>query len=70
MPGHAADAYALHRAMGSNPTGPPRGDRRVARGGSWRCSKHTCSGYGLFARGKTAPEAPFNNNGFRCAAHL
>ena len=58
---YADDAYRRHSP-------PSRGSRKVARGGSWWCSKHTCTGYGLFARGKTVPDAPFNNNGFRCAS--
>ena len=55
---YAADAYA-HGA-------PDAGTQKVTRGGSWWCSKHTCAGYGVYARGKTNPGAAFNNNGFRC----
>jgi formylglycine-generating enzyme required for sulfatase activity len=57
---YAADTYAKG--------GPPdAGTQKVTRGGSWWCSKTTCAGYGVFARGKTNPDAAFNNNGFRCA---
>lgn len=57
---YAPDAYARGGA-------PDGGSQKVTRGGSWWCSKTTCSGYGVFARGKTNPDAVFNNNGFRCA---
>lgn len=45
---------------------PTSGTTKVARGGSWWCSANTCHGYGLVTRGKTAPQAAFSNNGFRC----
>lgn len=64
---YAADTYARDAGGVTNPTGPRAGTHRVARGGSWWCSAKTCSGYGLFARGKTSPEAAYSNNGFRCA---
>jgi len=50
--------------------GPDHGYERVARGGSWWCSENTCNGFGLYYRGHTAPVAPFNNQGFRCAKDL
>jgi formylglycine-generating enzyme len=53
-----------------DPQGPPQGNLKVARGGSWWCSEKTCSAYGLFFRGKTKISAVFNNNGFRCAEDL
>jgi formylglycine-generating enzyme required for sulfatase activity len=67
---YAADTYA-HDAQGtSDPHGPDKGELKVTRGGSWWCSKQTCAGYGLFARGKTKLEAAYNNVGFRCASDL
>ncbi|HMW61348.1 MAG: formylglycine-generating enzyme family protein [Leptospirales bacterium] len=54
----------------ANPKGPDHGYERVARGGSWWCSENTCNGFGLYYRGHTAPVAPFNNQGFRCAKDL
>ncbi len=53
-----------------NPTGPESGTQKVARGGSWWCSPTTCSGFGLYFRGKNRPNAVYNNNGFRCARDL
>jgi sulfatase modifying factor 1 len=68
----APDTYAKAAAAGGvrDPQGPETGERRVTRGGSWWCSAGTCAGFGLFYRGKVEPEAPFSNNGFRCAADL
>lgn len=64
---YAADAYARDAAGATDPQGPRTGWARVTRGGSWWCSARTCSGYGVFARGKSDPNAAFSNNGFRCA---
>ncbi|MEZ4259751.1 MAG: SUMF1/EgtB/PvdO family nonheme iron enzyme [Polyangiaceae bacterium] len=66
------DAHAYRELARSgdevvDPKGPSTGTTRVLRGGSWWCGVCTCEGYGLFYRGKASPEAPFNNNGFRCA---
>ena len=68
---YAEDTYAtLARTAGAgevvDPQGPSHGQKRVARGGSWWCGACTCEGNGLFYRGKAAPSAVFNNNGFRC----
>jgi sulfatase modifying factor 1 len=49
-----------------DPTGPARGVRRVVRGGSWWCGACACEGNGLFYRGNTLPNAPYDNIGFRC----
>ncbi len=60
----AVDGVVAHDvAERAVPTG---GALKVARGGSWWCSANTCHGYGLVTRGKTAPQAAFSNNGFRC----
>ncbi len=63
---YAPDTYARDAAGVKNPVGPTAGALKVTRGGSWWCSKKACAGYGLFARGKTKPDAAYNNAGFRC----
>jgi formylglycine-generating enzyme required for sulfatase activity len=50
-----------------DPRGPSTGTLRVLRGGSWWCGACVCEGNGLFYRGKTRPDAPYDNIGFRCA---
>jgi formylglycine-generating enzyme required for sulfatase activity len=50
-----------------DPRGPSSGTKRVLRGGSWWCGACVCEGNGLYYRGKTTPDAPYNNIGFRCA---
>jgi formylglycine-generating enzyme required for sulfatase activity len=69
---YASDTYARAAAAGGvdDPRGPATGRARVLRGGSWWCGPCTCEGDGLFYRGKAAPSAAFNNNGFRCARDL
>lgn len=46
-----------------NPGGPDTGDRRVARGGSWR---HGVRYARCSARSALAPDKQFNDFGFRC----
>jgi formylglycine-generating enzyme len=68
---HAAERH-VEQALPElqSPTGPEQGRERVLRGGSWWCGACTCAGNGLYYRGKTTPDSPFNNNGFRCARSL
>jgi len=40
---------------------------RIAKGGSWFCSKNYCSAYRAGFRGKSPASSAFNNVGFRCA---
>lgn len=73
---YAADTYT-HAALASqardaggevvDPRGPASGSERVLRGGSWWCGACTCEGNGLSYRGKARLDAPYDNNGFRCA---
>ena len=62
---YAPDYYA--KSPKDNPTGPPTGEERVLRGGSWMCSENYCNNYRVAGRSKTAPDSALNNLGFRCA---
>jgi formylglycine-generating enzyme required for sulfatase activity len=61
-----AEDYYRH-SPSTNPQGPSSGEMRVARGGSWFCSPNYCGAYRVAFRGKSPPDASFNNVGFRCA---
>ena len=50
-----------------DPTGPPDGDRRVMRGGSYLCHLSYCWRYRTSARMGSTPDSPSGNVGFRCA---
>ena len=62
-----ADAYDAHAYAKGAPASATVATERVLRGGSWWCGACTCEGNGLFYRGKAKPDAPYDNNGFRCA---
>jgi formylglycine-generating enzyme len=51
-----------------NPTGPPTGNSRVIRGGSYLCHKSYCNRYRVAARSSNTPDSSTGNSGFRCAA--
>jgi len=51
----------------SNPTGPPEGDEKVIRGGSYLCHDSYCNRYRVAARSSTPPTSTTGNCGFRCA---
>ncbi|MGI9613745.1 MAG: formylglycine-generating enzyme family protein [Acidimicrobiales bacterium] len=50
-----------------NPSGPPTGDRRVMRGGSYLCHSSYCHRYRVGARSSNEPDASSGNLGFRTA---
>lgn len=52
----------------SNPSGPPRGEARVMRGGSYLCHKSYCNRYRVAARSSNTPDSSSGNMGFRCVA--
>ncbi|NOU72488.1 SUMF1/EgtB/PvdO family nonheme iron enzyme [Paenibacillus sp. LMG 31458] len=49
-----------------NPLGPPSGDNRVLRGGSYLCHKSYFNRYRVAARSKNTPDSSTGNIGFRC----
>jgi formylglycine-generating enzyme required for sulfatase activity len=51
----------------SNPIGPPHGERKVMRGGSYLCHDSYCNRYRVAARTSNTPDSSTGNLGFRCA---
>jgi formylglycine-generating enzyme len=51
-----------------DPPGPPAGDRRVMRGGSYLCHESYCRRYRVAARSSNGPDSSTGNLGFRVAA--
>jgi len=50
-----------------NPIGPPSGERKVMRGGSYLCHDSYCNRYRVAARTSNTPDSSTGNLGFRCA---
>jgi formylglycine-generating enzyme required for sulfatase activity len=66
-----ADRFSTtwHRdATRENPTGPPSGDRRALRGGSYLCHSSYCYRYRVSARMANTPDSCSGNIGFRLCA--
>lgn len=51
----------------ADPSGPPSGQRRVIRGGSYLCHDSYCNRYRVAARSSNSPDSATANMGFRCA---
>ncbi|MFB6174286.1 MAG: formylglycine-generating enzyme family protein [Halobacteriales archaeon] len=49
-----------------NPTGPPDGEEKVIRGGSYMCHDSYCNRYRLAARTQNTPDSSTGHMGFRC----
>src|SRR5262245_56218810 len=62
---HAA-ADAPHR----NPNGPPAGEAKVTRGGSYLCHDSYCNRYRVGARNSNEPRDSTGSLGFRCAREV
>ncbi|WP_397545361.1 formylglycine-generating enzyme family protein [Saccharopolyspora gloriosae] len=57
----------VHAAAGAlDPSGPPDGDDRVMRGGSYLCHESYCNRYRVAARTGNTPDSSVGNLGFRC----
>lgn len=50
----------------TDPAGPPQGDRKVIRGGSYLCHHSYCNRYRVGARTFNTPDSSTGNTGFRC----
>ena len=50
-----------------DPAGPPQGESRVQRGGSYLCHASYCRRYRVAARMGSTPDSAAGNVGFRCA---
>ena len=61
------DTRFHRRAPRENPKGPPRGDRKVMRGGSYLCHASYCNRYRVGARSSATPDRSTGHVGFRCA---
>lgn len=61
--------YHLH-ATRTNPVGPPGGDRKVTRGGSFLCHESYCDRYRVAARTSNTPDSSSINTTFRCARDI
>jgi formylglycine-generating enzyme len=58
----------FHRnASRDNPQGPPRGEARVIRGGSFLCHHSYCNRYRVAARSSNTPDSTTSHMSFRCA---
>lgn len=51
----------------TDPTGPPAGDAKLMRGGSYLCHHSYCNRYRVAARTSNTPDSSSGNTGFRCA---
>tara|TARA_B100000809_G_scaffold239623_1_gene261299 strand:- start:37 stop:1017 length:981 start_codon:yes stop_codon:yes gene_type:complete len=61
--------YHLHAAR-TDPVGPPMGDRKVTKGGSFLCHDSYCNRYRNGARTSNTPDSSTINTGFRCVRDL
>ncbi len=50
-----------------NPKGPPAGESRIMRGGSYLCHDSYCNRYRVAARSANTPDSSTGNLGIRCA---
>jgi formylglycine-generating enzyme len=59
-------SYHVH-APKLNPKGPPFGERKMMKGGSYLCHASYCNRYRVAARTSNTPDSSTGNCGFRCA---
>ena len=51
----------------NNPLGPPEGESKVIKGGSFLCHDSYCNRYRIAARSSNTTNSSTSNLGFRCA---
>ena len=54
----------------TNPVGPPTGERKTMKGGSYLCHDSYCNRYRITARTSNTPDSSTGNMGFRCARDI
>ena len=59
---HQSESASSHL----NPSGPPAGERKAQRGGSFLCHASYCNRYRVAARTGNTPDTSAANAGFRC----
>ena len=60
-----------HRASERrDPKGPPSGEAKLTRGGSYLCHQSYCNRYRVAGRGRNTPDSSSGNVGFRCARSI
>ena len=60
------DAQFHTLATRDNPVGPPSGNAKVMKGGSYLCHRSYCNRYRVAARSSNTPDSSTTNIGFRC----
>ena len=59
---------SFHRSAASiSPDGPPEGNSKVMKGGSFLCHRSYCNRYRVAARSSNTPDSSTSNIGLRCA---
>ena len=53
-------------ATRTNPVGPPQGQSKVIKGGSYLCHRSYCNRYRVAARSSNTPDSSTTNMSFRC----
>ena len=66
----SASYHMQSDAERDNPAGPPDGQERVMRGGSYLCHRSYCNRYRVAARSSNTPDSSTGNLGFRCAREV
>jgi sulfatase modifying factor 1 len=60
------DWFDTRFASDTDPSGPPRGEAKVMKGGSFLCHASYCNRHRVAARTSNTPDSSSSNIGFRC----